>query len=241
MGDYVGRKLGIICSCLVFCIGVALQIGALHLPLFIVGRVIAGLGVGLISCLIPMYQSEWYVRLQTSHDAQAQAYKPFVPSSAPKWIRGAVVACYQWAITIGLLLASIVNNSTQNRMSHSAWRIPIGIQFAWAAILAGGMCLLPESPRWLIKRGREEKAAKNLARLIGANAADPEVGVELNEIRANLRAEEDLGSSTYLDCFRLTHNKILFRVMTGIWLQACVHLSSRLFYRFFFSDIGLMV
>jgi sugar porter (SP) family MFS transporter len=56
--------------------------------------------------------------------------------------------------------------------------------------------------------------------LIGANAADPEVGIELNEIRANLRAEEDLGSSSYLDCFRITHNKILFRVMTGIWLQA---------------------
>ncbi|KAG9030025.1 hypothetical protein FRB95_004612 [Tulasnella sp. JGI-2019a] len=198
MGDIVGRKLGIICSCLVFCIGVAMQMGAKAIPLFVVGRVGAGLGVGLVSCLVPMYQSE----------------------CSPKWIRGAVVACYQWAITIGLLLASIVNNSTQHRNNHSAWQIPIGIQFAWAAILAAGMAFLPESPRWLIKKGAEERAAKALARLIGASPADPEVAAELNEIRANLRAEEELGESGYKDCFRITHNKILFRVMTGIWLQA---------------------
>lgn len=197
-GDFLGRKWGIIFATLVFDLGVAIQTGTTSFPVFVVGRVFAGLGVGLISCLVPMYQSE----------------------CAPKWIRGAVVACYQWAITIGLLLASIVSNSTQNHPNHSSWRIPIGIQFAWGAILAGGMMFLPESPRYLIKRGREDKAAQSLARLIGANPADPEVTAELNEIRVNLRAEEELGESSYLDCFRNTHNKILLRVMTGIWLQA---------------------
>lgn len=54
------------------------------------------------------------------------------------------MAAYQWAITIGLLLAAIVSNATQNRPNHSAYRIPIGVQFAWAAILVGGMSFLPE-------------------------------------------------------------------------------------------------
>ena len=63
---------------------------------------------------------------------------------SPKWIRGAVVGCYQWAITIGLLLSNIVNNATKNRPNHSSYRIPIAIQFIWAAVLAGGMVLLPE-------------------------------------------------------------------------------------------------
>ncbi|KAG8861400.1 hypothetical protein FRB96_002849 [Tulasnella sp. 330] len=204
MGDILGRKWGIITATGVFVIGVILQIAALNLGVFVVGRVFAGLGVGMVSCLIPMYQSE----------------------CAPKWIRGAVVACYQWAITIGLLLAAIVSNSTQNRANHSSWQIPIGIQFAWATILAGGMLALPESPRYLIKRGHEDAAAKSLARLIGASSpADPQVAIELDEIRANLRAEEALGDASYLDCFRFSHNKIFMRTMTGIFIQAMQQLT----------------
>ena len=63
---------------------------------------------------------------------------------SPKWIRGAVVSGYQWAITIGLLLASVINNATKDRDDHSAWRIPTGIQLIWAFILTVGMLWLPE-------------------------------------------------------------------------------------------------
>ena len=121
-GDTLGRKWGLIASCLVFSIGVALQTAATAIPLFVVGRVIAGLGVGLVSTLVPMYQSE----------------------CAPKWIRGAVVGLYQFGITIGILLANIFNNATKGRPNQSSYRIPLAIQFIWAAILAFGMFLLPE-------------------------------------------------------------------------------------------------
>ena len=59
VGDYIGRKWGVVVACLVFSIGVAFQTAATGIPLFIVGRVFAGAGVGLVSCLVPMYQSEW--------------------------------------------------------------------------------------------------------------------------------------------------------------------------------------
>ena len=109
-------------ACLVFSIGVALQTAATGIPLFVVGRVWAGFGVGLVSTLVPMYQSE----------------------CSPKWIRGAVVGLYQWGVTIGLLLSSIFNNATKDRPNHSSYRIPVAIQFVWAAVLAFGMFLLPE-------------------------------------------------------------------------------------------------
>lgn len=64
--------------------------------------------------------------------------------SAPKWIRGAIVSLYQWAVTIGLLLASVINYGTRNRVGNSSWQIPIAIQFIWAFILTCGMILLPE-------------------------------------------------------------------------------------------------
>lgn len=50
-GDYLGRRWGLIASCVVFMVGVALQTAAYALPLFIAGRVVAGLGVGLVSAL----------------------------------------------------------------------------------------------------------------------------------------------------------------------------------------------
>ena len=88
LADWVGRKWGLLLSALIpFNLGVILQTASTEQTTFIVGRFFAGLGVGLISLQIPMYQSE----------------------TLPKWIRGAVVGMYQWFITIGLLVASLVN------------------------------------------------------------------------------------------------------------------------------------
>lgn len=198
VADGIGRKYGVVFACLVFCVGVAMQTASTAIPLFVVGRVFAGLGVGIVSTIVPMYQSE----------------------CAPKWIRGGVVACYQWAITIGLLLAAIVNNGLKNRPNHSGYRIAIALQFIWAAILSGGMLTLPESPRYLIKAGKDEQAHHALARLLSADTSDPSIEIELNDIRANLRQEQELGRSGYLDCFRSGQNKIRFRVLTGIFIQA---------------------
>jgi MFS family permease len=65
-------------AAIVFNLGVILQVASTTQPLFIAGRFFAGLGVGLISAIVPLYQSE----------------------TAPKWIRGTIVGAYQWAITI---------------------------------------------------------------------------------------------------------------------------------------------
>jgi MFS transporter, SP family, sugar:H+ symporter len=58
--------------------------------------------------------------------------------TSPKWIRGTVVGAYQLAITIGLLLAAIVNNSTKDRNDTGSYRIPIALQFLWSLILVFG-------------------------------------------------------------------------------------------------------
>lgn len=110
LADIAGRKYGIALSCLIpFNLGVALQVAATSQPLFIAGRFFAGLGVGLVSVQVPMYQAE----------------------TLPAWIRGFVIGSYQLCITIGLLLASLVNYATQNRADSGSYRIPLAIQFAW--------------------------------------------------------------------------------------------------------------
>lgn len=82
------------------------------------------------------------------------------------------------------------------------------------------MAFLPESPRWLIKKGRDDKAARALGRLHGTAPTDSDVKSEIEDIKANLRIEEELGENSYLDCFKQGPNKILLRTLTGIFLQA---------------------
>lgn len=212
-----GRKFGLMISVVVFCVGVIMQTAATAIPLFVAGRFFAGYGVGyverrvhfccltnrftsMISAIIPLYQSE----------------------TAPKWIRGPIVGSYQLAITIGLLLASIVGNATKNRYDTGCYRIPIAIQFAWALILFFGMLLLPETPRMYIKRGQNEKAAKSLSRLRRLDADHPAVVEELGEIMANHEYEMSLGKASWVDCFK---GNLGFRLLTGCLLQSLQQLT----------------
>lgn len=217
MGDIVGRRLGLIFSTLVFTFGVILQTISTGIPLFVAGRFFAGFGVGLISALIPLYQSE----------------------TSPKWIRGAVVGCYQLAITIGLFIAAIVNNATKARDDTGSYRIPVAIQFLWAIILVAGMLILPETPRYLIKRGNHEAAARSLSRLRRLDVDHPALVEELGEIEANHNYELSLGKSSYLDCFKGTLGK---RLATGCLLQALQQLTGVNFIFYygtkFFQDSG---
>ena len=200
VADTLGRRLGMIFNCGVFTFGVILQTAATAIPMFVAGRFFAGLGVGLLSATIPLYQSE----------------------TAPKWIRGTVVGAYQWAITIGLLLAAIVLNSTKNRNDTGSYRIPVAVQFAWAIILVVGMIFLPETPRFLIKKGKMEKAAKALSRLRRLDVNHPAMQEELSEITANHEYEMSIGSASYLACFKRPIRKRLF---TGMGLQALQQLT----------------
>lgn len=200
VADWVGRRLGLVVCTLVFCFGVILQTAATAIPMFVAGRFFAGYGVGMISATIPLYQSE----------------------TSPKWIRGAVVGCYQLAITIGLLLAAIVDNATKDRDDSGSYRIPIAVQFAWALVIFVGCIFLPETPRWHIKNGAPEKAARSLSKLRRLDVEHPALLEELAEITANHEYELSLGKSSYLDCFR---GILGYRLLTGCLLQALQQLT----------------
>ncbi|KJZ70832.1 hypothetical protein HIM_09791 [Hirsutella minnesotensis 3608] len=200
LGDYIGRRPALLISTWVFNLGVILQTAATSIPLFLAGRFFAGLGVGLISALIPLYQSE----------------------TAPKWIRGAIVGAYQLAITIGLLLAAVVNNATANRNDTGCYRIPVAVQFAWSIVLFVGVLVLPETPRFLVRSGKTEKAARALGTIRRLPPDHPAIQQELAEIRAHNEHEASLGSASYLDLFK---PPMLKRQFTGMALQALQQLS----------------
>ncbi|TVY73250.1 putative glucose transporter rco-3 [Lachnellula suecica] len=219
LADWIGRRIALMITLVVFCFGVVLQTAAVAIPLFVAGRFFAGFGVGLISALIPLYQSE----------------------TAPKWIRGAVVGAYQLAITIGLLIAAVVDNATKDRTDSGSYRIPIAIQFAWAILLGTGLIFLPETPRYLIKVGKDEKAAKSLSRLRRLPVDNPHLIDELAEIKANYEHELSLGESSYKQF--LTWHTLGKRLTTGCLLQSLQQLTGINFIFYygtsFFTNSGI--
>jgi len=168
VADMIGRRPTIIMGCVVFAVGCILEIAPRDvLGLFVVGRLVAGAGVGFISAIIILYMSE----------------------IAPKKVRGALVSGYQFCITLGILLANCVVFATQDRLDTGSYRIPIGVQFLWALILGTGLIFLPESPRFWARKGDIEKATLSLARVRDQPRDSDFVQDELAEIIANLEFE----------------------------------------------------
>lgn len=183
--DWFGRRTTIIMGCGVFSIGVALQTASTTVALLAVGRIIAGFGVGFVSAIIILYMSE----------------------IAPKKIRGALVSGYQFAITLGLMVAACVTYATNGRLDTGSYRIPIALQLLPAIILATGLFFLPESPRYFVIKDRLENAARSLAILRGQPADSELIQQELAEIVANHQYEMSvIPQSGYLsswaNCFK---------------------------------------
>lgn len=128
LGDMLGRKKTILIGALIFCLGGGLQTGAQNLGYLYAGRAIAGLGVGTLVMIIPLYQAE------LAH-----------PS-----IRGRVTALQQFMLGVGALVASWVAYGTYTGFGpHDSreWRVSLGIQIIPAGFLALLILLFPESPR----------------------------------------------------------------------------------------------
>lgn len=159
-----------------------------------------GLGVGLLSATIPLYQAE----------------------TSPKWLRGAIIGSYQLFITVGMFMAGIVDNATKDRNDTGCYRIPIGVQFIFALIIFSGAILLPETPRQLVRQSNFDEAAKSLSRLRRLAVDHPAIVDELAEIRGNHEYEMSLDSASYLTCFRKPLRK---RLISGICLQALQQLT----------------
>ncbi|OGE53762.1 hypothetical protein PENARI_c007G11251 [Penicillium arizonense] len=199
VAEMIGRRLAIMLSCLIFSVGVAVQVATTSVGGLVAGRLVAGLGVGGVSSVVILYVSE----------------------ISPRRVRGLLVSMYQWAITIGLLVASGVDQACKNRTDSTSYRIPIALQFIWAIILAAGLFFLPESPRYYVRRGRTEDALRSLSRVRGQSLTHPAIQAELAEIQANYDYEKRIASTSWADCFKggMSPRGNLRRVIAGTALQ----------------------
>ena len=139
---------------------------------------------------------------------------------SPKALRGAFVSCYQVMITLGILIAYIVDYGTRNINGAAAYKIPIGLQVIWGAMLCIGTPFLPVSPRQSILRGDTEKARDVIARMHGIPMDDPLVQAYIDEISAKIEEEKHSGAG-YLDCFNFSNDlKTGQRTLIGCGVQS---------------------
>lgn len=184
------------------------------------GRFTAGLGIGALSTVVPMYQSE----------------------SIPKRIRGAAVSSYQLFITLGIWTAYMINYGTVRGYTNSAqWRIPVGLSTLWAIILGSTILLLPESPRFAYRKGRVDEARLNMARLNGVSSHSTFVDNEIREIQEKFEAESTDSEDSWSKVF--TGPRMLYRTLLGMVLQAGQQLTGANYFFYYgttiFTAIGL--
>jgi len=202
--DWWGRRKSLTFGVCIFIIGNVIQITAMNTWVhMMMGRFVAGLGVGNLSVGVPMFQSE----------------------CSPREIRGAVVASYQLLITFGILIANFVNYGVREIEDESAsWRIVIGLGIAFSIPLGLGILLVPESPRWLAGRSRWDDARMSLARLRGLKHEPNNKFVEddMREMREILEKEKAVGVGSWAECFVPRKNgvpKQVYRTMLGMGLH----------------------
>ncbi|CAK3868480.1 High-affinity fructose transporter ght6 [Lecanosticta acicola] len=215
VADKFGRKICIICWNIMFCIGVIIQITSTDKWYQVaLGRWVAGFGVGGLSVLTPMYQSE----------------------TAPRQIRGSMVGTYQLFITFGILVAYLINFGTETNTNGSAWRIPMGVGFIWPVLMAIGILFLPESPRWDYRHNNIERARQSVARAYGVPIHHWEVDREMREIKEKYDAEfAGGGKHVWYEIF--TGPRMAYRTLLGVTLQALQQLTGANFFFYYGTTI----
>ncbi|KAK3370726.1 general substrate transporter [Lasiosphaeria ovina] len=202
--DWLGRRKNLSFGTVLFIIGSIIQLTAVsswvHLMM---GRFVAGLGIGVLSVGVPMFQSE----------------------CAPREIRGAVVATYQLMITFGILISNIVNYGTREIEDEPAsWRIVVGLGIAFSLPLGLGVFMVPESPRWLAGREDWAGARRALARLRGMkdDLSHGLVEDDMREMREMIEKERNVAVGTWKECVIPKKNgvpKQVYRTFLGMALQ----------------------
>ncbi|CDZ98511.1 general substrate transporter [Phaffia rhodozyma] len=198
VADKFGRKKAIFVGSIIFIIGGSLQTAAQGLGEMLAGRGLAGVGIGMLSFLAPLYQAE------IAH-----------PS-----IRGRLTTLQQFFLGIGAFIASFMGYGfyTNYPGREIQWRVPLGIQILPALPLAALIFLFPESPRWLVAVGREDDALVALARLhANGNTEDIFVQTELRDLQLAIEEERRVAIGAYTQMFTVPSN--LRRVLIGVFLQ----------------------
>jgi MFS family permease len=192
-----GRKGSLMWGTWIMVLGTILQAAAYENVQMILSRVVSGIGNGINTCVVPMWQAECF---------QAQN-------------RGAMLVIQSALIALGHPLSTFMGlASSQAEPNEFSWRWPIAFQGVFCVFILVALPWLPESPRWLVAHDRADEAQEVFARLAGKNglpSQHPHVLQQLNDIKANVAEERRIGEATWTEVFTEGKLRNLSRVLLG--------------------------
>ncbi|KAJ6836396.1 putative polyol transporter 1 [Iris pallida] len=164
--DWVGRRLTIVLAAAIFFVGALMMGLAPNYAFLMVGRFVAGIGVGYALMIAPVYTAE----------------------VSPASSRGFLTSFPEVFINVGILLGYVSNFAFRGLPLHLGWRVMLGIGALPSVFLGLGVLAMPESPRWLVMKGRLREAKRVLERTSDSNE---EAALRLADIKACAGIPED--------------------------------------------------
>jgi sugar porter (SP) family MFS transporter len=211
VGNWLGRRKTIFLGSLIMVVGAILQCTSYHLPQLIVGRLVTGFGEFAAIHTIPQFKK--------THGLMGIKGNGMNTSTVPTWqseccksnkrgqmvmIEGAMITCgitISYWIDFGLLFAD---------PNEVAWRFPLAFQIFFAAIILAFVMWLPESPRWLVLKGREDEARQTLTALLGSDADETFIETEFTAIKATVL---EMTKGSFRDMFTMTEDRHFHRTV----------------------------
>ncbi|RJE21317.1 transporter [Aspergillus sclerotialis] len=219
---YFGRRNSIIISCMWYTLGAGLCAGAWNVGMLFAGRFILGIGVGIEGGCVGIYISE----------------------CVPPELRGNLVSIYQLMIAFGEVVGYAVGGIFFD--VPGSWRYMLGSSVVFSTILWVGMCFLPESPRWLVSKGKTGRAWevwKSLRDVSDLKNVEEYIAMEITVSNEMERSSHSAWYQRYLEVCTYPRNRraliyasamIFFGQMTGI--NAVMYNMSNLMAKMNFSD-----
>ncbi|XP_037623415.1 proton myo-inositol cotransporter-like isoform X2 [Sebastes umbrosus] len=198
LNGWLGRRVCILLASFIFSVGGIILSLAPGKVVLLVGRITVGLGIGIASMTVPVYIAE----------------------VSPPHQRGQLVTINSLFITGGQFIASVIDGAF-SYMSHDGWRYMLGLSVVPAVLQFVGFLFLPESPRWLLQKGRSQEARQTLSRIRGGQSVDE----EYDTIRSSIEEEKKAGGGGLVILRILRHGPTRRALIVGCGLQMFQQLS----------------
>ncbi|VUC30246.1 unnamed protein product [Clonostachys rosea] len=218
VADNYGRKVAIGAGAGLCCAGAAIQAGAVNLPMFVISRVV----IGAASVLV------------------GGVGAPLITEIAHPEHRSTATALFLTFYSLGAITAAWCTFGTFRIDGSASWRIPSALQALPSVIQLITIWFVPESPRWLVSKGRKEEALAMLTKYHGeGDAGDPVVLFEYHEITTALEAEEEMAQHTYFGALKefVTNPGNRRRLAVMVWAAICSQMSGNAFVSYYLAPI----
>jgi len=202
LSDMFGRKKVIFVAAIIFAIGALWSGYAPNDNMLMVSRLFIGLAIGISSFAVPLYIAE----------------------ISPTRIRGRLVSLFQLLITIGILVAYITDLAFANESNPESWRPMFIAGVVPAIILLVGIIFLPETPRWLMTKGREEEGRRILKMVEEPDKVEDSLQRMKDEI------EKDKERASFKEVFRPWLRSALIIAVGIMFIQQFVGINTVIYY-----------